>query len=261
MTFKAFTDFQLGSKKLSDFGAVLWNGSNDAYFVDLLPSMQKYTSQIQFVDGNAYYGGVYEPRTITLSIFVGYNSKVDFNKDEFVNWIKSKEPQWFNFVGDEKKIKVVYDDSLNMNVYNKMHGLTTLKLIAFDPYWYLIDDSKLHIDTVQLNQLYTFTNKGNDESFPLITLRTSSVQQNVIFELNGSQFKIDNISENISIDFESETVYTTITNEKHNKLGEFQRVNGKFRYDFGQLPLGTNNFRVTQGDIASVDILCRSRFI
>lgn len=258
MAFIGYTDFKLGDKKLSDFGGILWNGGNEAYTINLLPTMTKKTEQLPNTDGNIYYGATYDPRLITLYIVIDNPS---FNETDFTNWIKEKVVRDFYFIGDTKKIKVVCDDMVNLQAYNKNQGTIELKLIAYDPYWYLITDSIFSKTSPVINTTYSFTNSGNDNSFPLIKLQCSGTQNNIIFELNGKQFKIKTMTTDVYIDFYTETVYNFNGSEKMNRLSNFECLNGKYKYEFGELPIGNNTIKITSGTLTNITVNCRSRFI
>jgi len=256
MSFKSYFDFQLGNKKLSDFGGVLYNG--DGYVKSsLLPNLNKQTEQLDMIDGAVYYGGNYEPRIITLHILI---ENENFDEAGFVNWIKSKEPQWFNYIGDDKKIKVVYENTLDIDIYNKKHGFIELTLVAHNPYWYLINDVVFTKTSPVVNTSYSFTNSGNTESFPLVKINCTT-SQNVTFSLNSKRFKLTNIVGDIYIDFYTETVYKFVSGVKTNYLSSFECLDGKYKYEFGSLPVGNNTIKIISGTVNSITVNCNSRFI
>lgn len=257
MAFNSYFDFKLGDKKLSDFGGKLHNGSNDYMKINLLPSMTKEFEEIPLVDGNIYYGGRYDPRNIELEIII---EDSDFNQEGFINWLKSKTAQWFNFIGDDKKILVVYDDIVDMQVYNYHQSMITLRLIAYDPYWYLINDVVFTKVSPTLNTTYTITNKGNTESYPLIKISCSSTQT-ITFELNGKQYKLTNIINDTYIDCYTCTVYTMNGSVRTNRISLYQCLNGKYKYEFGNLNFGSNSIKITGGTVNSITVNCNSRFI
>ena len=257
MAFNNYYDFKLGDKKLSDFGGVLHNGGNDYVKLSLLPSMAKDVEETPLVDGNIYYGGRYEPRTIELNILI---ENPNFNQEEFINWLKPKKAQWFNFIGDNKKILVVYDDVVDMEIYNYSQSTITLKLIAHDPYWYLINDVVFQQASPTLNTTYTINNKGNTESYPLIKISCSSTQT-ISFELNGKKYKLTNVINDTYIDCYTCTVYTINNSVKTNRISLYECLNGKYKYEFGYLNFGKNSIKITGGTVNSLTVECKSRFI
>lgn len=257
MAYKSYFDFKLGNKKLSDFGGKLHNGSNDYVKINLLPSMTKEVEEIPLVDGNIYYGGRYDPREINLDIIIE-NSNLD--EEGFTNWIKSKTAQWFNFIGDDKKILVVYDDIVDMQIYNYHQSMVTLKFIAHDPYWYLIDDVVFTKISPAINTTYTIANRGNVESYPLIKINCTTTQT-ITFELNGKQYKLNGVINDTYIDCYTCTVYTINGNSKTNRIALYQCLNGKYKYEFGSLNFGDNSIKIIGGTVNSLIINCKSRFI
>lgn len=259
MGFTSYYDFKLGDKKLSDFGGSLYNGEDDAAKKMLLPTMNNSTEELPLIDGTLLYASTYQPRPISLNILIDNNN---FDEAAFINWIKSKTPQWFNYVGDNRKIKVVYEDEIIMTMYNNRQSIMTVKFVAHDPYWYLIDDVVFTKESPIITIPYTFSNGGNDISFPLIKLKCSTNQSIITFELNGKQFKLTSLINEVYIDFYTETVYTLINDgTKINKLSTFECLNGKYKYEFGNLNVGNNSIKITQGTLTSIVVYCRSRFI
>lgn len=256
MAFNNYFDFQLGNKRLSDFGGILHNGDKGSATFNLISNMNKQTDEFPGIDGMAYYSSSYQPKPIPLNILI---ENENFNQDEFIDWIKSKEEQWFNYIGDNKKIKVVYDSDVELNVYNAKQALTEITFIAYYPFWSLINDVVWEQTNPSLNTSYSFTNLGNDESFPLIELNCTT-NQTIIFQINQKSFKLKDIIGTIFIDCYTETVYKIIGNSKVNYLGSFECTNGEYKYEFQSLVVGNNTFKLTSGSVNKVKINCNSRF-
>lgn len=251
-----YTDFQLGDKQLfRDFKGKLY--CDDVAKRNLTPSKTINTEAIPSQDGEVPYSVTYNPRPIPLKIYI---NDINFNPELFTNWINKKEARWFNYIGDDKKIKVMVEDEINLDAYNPRQGLLDMNLIAHNPYYSYIEDSVFIQANPNLNTVYKFNNKGNDKSFPIITLKCEGQKQNIIFEINGFRMKISNLNTDIIIDCENESVYNYVGQTKVYRMNEYEYTNG-FKYTFPKLNIGENTFKLIGGIITEVKIQGNSRFI
>ena len=63
-----FEDFRFGDKKLSDFGGIIYN--EDGWQIDNGLTSSRITTKLGSRDGELYIGSTYNPRTITIPIFL-----------------------------------------------------------------------------------------------------------------------------------------------------------------------------------------------
>lgn len=253
-----FSDFKLGNRTLSSFEGILYNNGSQAQ-VGLLPSITTSTDDIPGIDGLIQYSSKYDPRVIDLSIYI---EDEDFNKEEFINWISAKTPQYFNYVGDNKKIKVIRQNQLDMSVYNEVQGTMEISFIAHKPHWELMTPNKFIQNTPVINNSYNFNNKGNTDSKPIIFLQTSGTRPNVKFSINGIEYNITTMTTDLYIDCDTETVYNFVSGKKVNRINEFKCVSdGYFRFTFPKLNIGNNTFKLLSSSLTKVTIDCNSRFI
>lgn len=236
-----FTDFKLGNRTLSSFGGAIYNNGNVGQ-ANLLPSISIQTEENTGVDGAIPYSSKIEPRTIELSVVFQVDN---FDREGFNNWLNFKEPQWFNFIGDNRKIKVMRQDTVDMEVYNEKQSTCELSFIAYDPYWRLIEETPFSLYTPVQGRVYSFYTFGNVESYPLIGINGSATSQ-FSFTLNYKTYTIENFSGNLYIDCETETVYTKLSNgNKINKIADFNRTAPiESRFNFPTLNAGENLFRI-----------------
>lgn len=245
-----WSDFKLGNKKLSDFGGVIMN---DGEFTEnYLPSLNLKSQSLVNSDGELFYGSKLDPKIIDEKIAIIDTSK--FNEDEFKAWINCREQQWFNYVGDNKKIKVVRNNSLDSSLYSDGE-IMELSFIAHKPYWQPIDDKIWTQNTPSVNIVYKFNINSNTDSLPLIKLECIGNKVDTKFEINGLQFNIKNMTTEIYIDCEHEAVYTLVNDEKLTRLSEFECVSlNKFKYTFPKLTMGENYFKLLKGSLSRIII-------
>lgn len=252
-----FTDFQLGDRKLSSFGGVLYNENGFAQ-LSLAPSVTFSTDDLPGVDGLITYSSKYDPRIIDLNIYI---ENRNFNKDEFINWISAKEERYFNYVGDNKKIKVMRQNQLDMSIYNESQGTMTVSFIAHNPYFELITPNNFVQNTPSVNQVYTFNNVGNTKSKPVLFLQYNGTIKNLRFSINDIEYNIANITSDIYINSEYETVYNFVSGIKVNRIGEFKCTKeGYFKFTFPELNVGSNTFKLLSGGLNKITINCNSKF-
>lgn len=258
MAVHSYYDFKLGDKKLSDFGGVLSIDEN--YKTDILPALNVATEKIVGYDGEIPYSATYDPRVINLHMNFKNNN---LNVDELTSWLKSKTPQWFNYIGSDRKIEVVCKDELELNTYNPTHHSMELSLYAYNPYWTELNPYVWIQDSPVIERQYIIINKGNEESYPLIKLTSANKLQEIKFEINGIQYKITDLEGEIIIDCKYGTVYKQLPeNKRLNKLNTFSCIdNSKYKYYMPILKVGSNIFKLLSSSLTNVKIQCNSRWI
>lgn len=250
-----YEDFKLGDRTLSSFGGFIVQ-EDGIYNTDVAPSKTITTEKI--LGQEAIVESSYDPRVIHLDML--FENK-DLNADELSSWFKSK-PQWFNYIGSDRKIEVTYREQLQLDTYNPIQHRMQIKLYAYNPYWIEIEPYIWRQISPVSNQQYAFVNKGNTESYPLIKLY-SSVTSNITFEVNGIMYYIEDLSGELIIDCKYGQVYKPLEGgKKQTKLNTFFcREEGKSRYYMPILNVGSNTFKLLKGNLDKVEIKCNSRWI
>lgn len=261
MGYKIYTDFILGDSniKLSDFGGMLYNEDNAK--INLLPSHSINSEKYGNMDGEYITSTSLEPRPIELNMYFE-NGNLDIKS--LTQWLyNDKKEQWFQYVGDNKRIRVIYKDEIIINVYGDKSTINTV-LYAYDPYWYSMDNTKFVQERPMTNQLYTFNNPSVDVCYPLIKLEVGDgvTVRDVIIEINGERIKLANINTDIYLDSKYRTCYTYVVGEPQNKLDVYEYAElGKHRYYFPVLKPQNNTFKLVQGAVTKVTIETNSRIL
>lgn len=250
-----YVDFKLGDRTLSSFGGLLVQ-EDGIYNTDVVPSKTVITEKI--LGQEAIVDSSYDPRVIRLDML--FENK-DLDVDELTGWFKSK-PQCFNYIGSDRKIEVIYREQLGLDTYNPKYHRMQLKLYAYNPYWVEIEPYVWLQNALAVNQQYVFMNKGNTESYPLIKLY-SSVTSNITFTVNGIMYYIEDLSGELVIDCKYGQVYKPLEGDKkQTKLNTFFcRGEGKSRFYMPILNVGSNTFRLLEGNLDKIEIKCNSRWI
>ena len=261
MSYKIYKDFILGDSniKLSDFGGMLYNADNTK--INLLPSHNVTSNKFGNRDGEIITSTNLDIRTIELNMYFK-NSNLDIKS--LTQWLyNDKKEQWFQYVGDNKRIKVIYKDEITMNVIGDK-AMISMSLYAYDPYWYSMDNTKFVQERPMTNQLYTFNNPSLITSYPLIKLEVGdgATVRDVIIEINGERIKLANINTDIYLDSKYRTCYTYVVGEPQNKIDVYEYAElGKHRYYFPVLKPQNNTFKLVQGAVTKVTIETNSRIL
>ena len=252
-----FEDFRFGDKKLSDFGGIIYN--EDGWFISNGLTSAKTTTKLSNRDGELFLSSTYNPRTITIPIFLQRN----IDLDEFFAWLLNGE-QELEFVNSGRKINVILDNQIDIrNYYDGVYkGLSTLSFIAYDPYWKNIVDTYTIKQPPRVNQTVSFRIEGNTICYPKINLQPTTVGK-VKFEINGMIVTLDItnslVNKNITIDCEREDVYGVTGTSEENL---FQIYSSNDYYEFPTLnPFVDNTFTLQSGNASVVKIYHNDRWI
>lgn len=117
--------------------------------------METKTETVLGKDGVIEYESYYNPRTFVVPVYFESLN----NLRGIASWLNSRKATDFYFSADKLKIKVKIDGAVDISRYLQS-GLTELKFIAYDPYYYAVNDIK-----------YTFQkfDRGNTQINPLTT--------------------------------------------------------------------------------------------
>lgn len=242
-----FEDFRFGDKKLSDFGGIIYN--EDGWNISNGLTSSRTTAKLGNRDGELLVGSTYNPRTITIPIFL----QEDIEIDEFYVWLLNGE-QELEFEDSERKIKAVLDNQINIRSYydGDFKGLSTLNFIAYDPYWRAVKDTYTNIDS---NDEIAIKTKGNVECYPIIKLTPTTVN-NVRIKINDLTITLnigsDNLNKEITIDCEREEIYDTRSGAEYNL---FHIYHSNDFYEFPILkPFVNNIVTLLEGNVANMRI-------
>ena len=253
-----FEDFRFGNKKLSDFGGIIYN--EDGWLISNGLTSAKTTTKLTNRDGELYLGSTYNPRTITIPIFL----QEDIDIDEFYAWLLDGE-QELEFEDSERKINAVLDNQIDIRSYydGDYRGLSTLNFIAYDPYWRAVKDTYTTLNTPTINQEVSFRVKGNTICYPKINLQPTTAGK-VKFKINDTIVTLDVpsslVNKCITVDCEREDVYRLVSTNQETNL--FSIYSSNDYYDFPNLkPFTVNTITFQEGDVSILKIYHNNRWI
>ena len=160
----------------------------------ILPSNTVQCEDVVGIDGQIPYSEKYNPLPIDIS---GYIENKNFNKEGFINWLGKKGEREFQYVGSDKKIKVVRDSEVELEIYNSSQALFECSFTAYNPYWLPAEEKVWSQNTPTLNTEYRFTSFGNVDSKPISQIETAGTNTVVRSELNGVEFQYDKIMNSV----------------------------------------------------------------
>ncbi|BDR74197.1 hypothetical protein K144316041_p20360 (plasmid) [Clostridium tetani] len=208
------SDFFFNGHWLSEFGGQV-AGKNGVYILPFLCSQDTKTSKILGQDGELVTISTYNPRTFIVPVF--FKDLKGIGIRNIVGWLSVKEPQWFSYSKDDVQIKCKLDSNvsdLEYGVYhNKISGITELKFIAHDPFYYDINPTRI-IKTNGFKNIKVYNN-GNMECYPKIKIYGKGVIN--INQNTNNNTTINNVVDNIVIDSFYCNVYQKKGEEKIRK--------------------------------------------
>lgn len=252
-----FEDFRFGNKKLSDFGGIIYN--EDGWLISNGLTSAKTTTKLTNRDGELYLGASYNPRTITIPIFL----QEDIDIDEFYAWLLDGE-QELEFDDSDRKIKAILDNQLDIRSYydGDYRGLSTLNFIAYDPYWRATKDTYTTINSPSSSGEVNIKTKSNVLTYPIIKL-TPTLANRIRFKINDIIVSLnitsDNVNKEIIIDCENEEIYDLRFNTEYNL---FNIYSSNDYYEFPTLnPFVINKFTFLEGSVSKIVIQHNNRWI
>ncbi len=250
-----FEDFRFGDKKLSDFGGIIYN--EDGWIISNGLTSSKTTTKLSSRDGELYLGSTYNPRTITVPIFL----QEDIDIDEFYAWLLNGE-QELEFEDSDRKINAVLDNQLDIRSYydGDYKGLSSLNFIAYDPYWRAVKDTYTIVDS--LGSVINIKTKSNVTTYPIIKLTPTAVGK-VSFQINDTIVTLDiassNLNREITIDCEREEIYDIRFEAEYNL---FNIYSSNDYYEFPRLnPFVNNTFVLRSGSVNGMIIYHNNMWI
>lgn len=252
-----FEDFRLGDKRLSDFGGIIYN--EDGWKISNGLSSNKTTTKMTNRDGEIFLGLTYNPRVITIPIFI----QEDIDIDEFYAWLLNGE-QELEFEDSERKINVVLDTQIDITSYynGDYKGLSTLSFIAYDPYWKAVRNTYSVMESPTSGQSVKVKTKSNVTTYPIIQI-TPSTANVVKFRINTTTVTLNinssEIGQEIVIDCEKEEVYCIKGGVKYNL---FNIYSSDDFYSFPTLdPYRMNTVQLVSGKVNNISVCHNDRWI
>lgn len=244
-----YMDFSFGGKNLSDFQGYIHTTRN-LFAISVIPERDIRSETLAGI-GEVYTGTTIKARKWNLDIF--FDELTDIRG--IAEWLSSSIEKEFFFVGDSVKINCICENASDLEIYadNKMRGEFTLTFVAFDPYYYNLNDEVLEFTT--FSQEIVFNNDGNRESLPVLEFDLNGLQ-NVKFKLNNVLFEVSESKDRLVID----TIYHTCSDVEMNRRRSIVGSPAQFFYNLTLNP-GRNVFQLINGSVERLVIHCNSRYI
>ena len=246
-----YMDFSFGGKNLSDFQGYIHTTRN-LFAISVIPERDIRSETLAGI-GEVYTGTTIKARKWNLDIF--FDELTDIRG--IAEWLSSSIEKEFFFVGDSVKINCICENASDLEIYadNKMRGEFTLTFVAFDPYYYNLNDEALEFTT--FSEEIVFNNDGNRESFPVLEFDLNGLQ-NVKFKLNNdSLFEVSEAQDKLIIDSIYHTCKDINGNRRRSIIGNSP---AEFFYNLNLKP-GKNKFQLINGSIKKLTIKTNSRYI
>lgn len=194
------TDFFFNDRYLSSFDAIV--GSSSGY-TDLmtLPNKNYITDRAIGQDGTSVFDEYLDPRAFIIP--VAFNDLKTYSVRDIVEWLDTEEAVDFYFKNDRIKLNARLDTG-GFNTLNRivLSGITELKFIAHDPYFYEINPV-VYSGEIGDGVVISGYNSGNRKSYPLIKIQgTGIVTINIKDKDNNivCGFEIQNILDGVTFD-------------------------------------------------------------
>lgn len=248
-------DFSFGGKRLSDFNGWV-HTTNSPFTMPLLPNQELKSETIPSI-GEVFVGKTLGARRWSLDIF--FDNILD--QREIANWLMlmTEMESEFYFVGDSVKINCLCESTDDLEIYAEgdvFMGQFTISFVAYDPYYYPIDNKTLEFTT--FSQEIVFNNDGNRESFPVLEFDLNGLQ-NVKFKLNGVLLEVSEAQDKLVLD----SVYHTCKDINSNIRKNIVSNGGSKAQFFYNLTLKPkqNKFQLINGSVRKLTIHPNSRYI
>jgi len=241
-----FTDFFFNGKYLSDFGGMVGDVSGGKLTYSLLPTREYITDKPFNYEGEIIFDTRLNPRTWEVPVY--FKDLEDVNIRKISKWLNSDQSSSFYFKGDTVRINARLDsDAYNLDTYSGFEGLTSLKFIAYDPYFY---DIKRTIETIPRYSGLPLFNRGNVDCPCIIKASGSGIITiNLAGDNISSSCEIKAITNGVLVDTEN-MIVTSLSGEN---------LFNSFSGDFIQIPSGRFNITVSGGITAQLEY--HSRYI
>jgi hypothetical protein len=259
--YQYYNDFRLGDKTLSSFNGTIINTDENKKKMNLLPDIENITDKDSSKHGERYIRSRYQPRVIDISVI--FNQDTDL--DELRAWLGYDGLQKFSWEDElitEKEIDVIYNKSLDMEVYydKDFWGECELSFIAYYPFWKVKGEKEKIVSNPIINTEYYFKGKGNIVSLPIIKLTPNGTQSTIVFKWNDLTITLQNVDKEIYIDSEDDgQVYEIINGIKVNKILKYYS-NSDYDMPINK-PFIKNKFILLSGSISELSVKLNSEIL
>lgn len=221
-----FTDFSFNGSFLTSFDGFVGGRGGFKNF-SAIPSRDTTTEKLIGIDGELVVSSKLNPRTFAIPIFI--NDLADGKIRDLAVWLDTEEPKIFYWKDDTVYIKCMLDSGgIDFENIFDTKGLTELKFIAYDPFYYLITPTLITDTLTQPSDFTSIVNLGNKLSFPKVKILGSGTI--TIKSLDSAENEltsgvITGVAGHVFIDSLEKRVYSVagsvITNLINNWTGTF----------------------------------------
>lgn len=221
-----FMDFSFNGKYFSTFNAHV--GGREAFKnFSALPSREITTEKLVGVDGEVVVSTRLNPRTFTIPIVV--NDLSNGNLRDIAAWLDVSSPKTFFWKDDTIKINCMLDSGgVDFENIFSVYGLSELKFIAHDPYFYQITPSQITDTLTAPSDFTTIINLGNKPSLPKVKVNGTGTIVVKSYDASNTLLTTGTVTSVVShvyIDSLEKRVYSmsgqTVTNLIANWSGQF----------------------------------------
>lgn len=255
------TDIETGmTKRLSDFGGVVYNPNGDGNTKNLLPEPNHITDKNDNQDGERYVKTTYGTRLIEVPVV--FSEKYGGgNLFELNQWLGKKRQQVFQWVGDDenKEIDVIYQKGFDMDILygGEFYGLVTLTFIAHNPYWRLTNEVPSYYKDLKPNDEFIIKNKGNTDCFPLLEI--TPTDKSIKIQWNDLVVSLSDLDKPFYIDCEKERCYEIVNGNNVLNLVKYKSDDYlTFPYLKADVP---NKIKILEGNVAQIKMNFNTRII
>ena len=265
-----FDTFFFNNHESSDFGVYM--GGQNPLVLNAMPSKTTKTEVINGRDGAIIVNSQWNPRTFPINIIITDMTQIR----DIVSWLSIMTPQQFYFTGDSVQILARLDDNQldsttlgYLNYLGQQNKGCTLELKFISESVYYTDINDLHYTFTNGSALMTtsdgyniglsgnlatginFNCNGNTSAYPILKINGTG---NIVGNINGSSFAMNNVNSYIYIDYYTKSVYKNLSDPSTNQRSDYQG-------SWFTLKAGINNIQVASGTITSVEVFCNARYI
>lgn len=198
-----FNDFYFNGHYLTEFGGMIGDTDGGKLTYPLLPTRNYTTGKPFNYNGEIVFATYLSPRTWEVPVF--FEDLDYYGIRRIASWLDSEQATEFYFKGDTIRIFARLDtDAFFLDTINGIQGLTSLKFIAHDPYYYDIRKSVCSKQSPQSGQVYEFYNSGFVKTDSVIKVNGSGDIEVIIASYAGAEdtqmFTVKDVSGGFVVD-------------------------------------------------------------
>lgn len=249
-----FDDFYFNNKKLSDLGGIVASSDGGLKQYSLLPSRSYVTDRPLGSDVATVYASYLEGRAFEVPIF--FDQLTDGKIRELAMWLDTPTTGKFQWVGDDVYINAYLDSTdFAVNSISGQDGSIPLKFIAYDPFFYSIDQTQyIHAsENFTSGQTYNGTNDGYGTLDPIIKISGSGTIKVEVFDSENNPYTTTNVTGVIAgVTINSETQECKL----YSGANHFNNID-----NFPEIPNGNFTYKITGDNISNVEITFREKYL